>query len=467
MSYRLYQKKIILIIVILTVALVGTFLLVGSHAQNPATSLEAEGGTISAPAVSITDATASSGNALQFKATGSTNGGTVDATTLNHKFMLGYQGWHQCPTDGSQGAAWRHWFGGSPPSSPLIDFWPDTSELTPTERCDTGLKLPNGQPAYLFSDYNQQTVARHFKWMADNGIDGVMLQRFSSELSSTAMFAERNKVTQNVMAGASASGRTFNIMYDISGQNGSTLVSTLENDWKYLVDTTGVTKSSRYLKQNGLPVVTIWGFGFSDRPGTPADLAAVLDFFHNNSNPAYRAYVMGGVNNDWRTNSTWASTLTGFDAISPWMVGRINGLTSADSYKTTTAAEVTYAKSHNQMYMPVIFPGFSFHNQSSGNALNQIPRLGGNFLWRQAYNDMSAGATTLYGAMFDEVNEGTAFFKQAPSSANWPTALTMVPLNSDGYTQMPSDWYLQVANKVTQMAHGQIPISATLPLAPR
>jgi hypothetical protein len=301
------------------------------------------------------------------------------------------------------------------------------------------------------------------QWMQQNNMDGVMLQRFTSELSSPDMLIERNQVKANVKAGAEATGRVFNIMYDISGQNAATLVPTIENDWKSLVDTQNVTASPRYLKEGGRPLVTLWGFGVADRPGTPADLATLLDFFHNNPNPAYRATVMGGVNNDWRTNSTWASALTGYDAISPWMVGRINSLSSADSYKTTTSAEVAYAAAHHLLYMPVIFPGFSFHNQSSANALNQIPRLGGQFLWDQAANDVSAGATTLYGAMFDEVNEGTALFKTAPTSAESPGGMQMVPTNSDGYSQLPSDWYLKVSDYIGRMTRGEIPNTKTLP----
>jgi hypothetical protein len=440
--------------------LVGGVILLGARAAGPSASFEAESGTLSSSATVGSDASASGGQYVQFGST------SVDASTMDHKFMMGYQGWHQCPTDGAPGTTWRHWFSGTPPTGPLVDMWPDVSELSTAERCNTGLLLPNGQPAYLFSDYNSQTVMRHFQWMQQYGIDGIMLQRFTSELSSANMFAERNKVTQNVKAGAEATGRTFNIMYDISGQNATTLVSTIENDWQYMVDTLQVTNSPSYLHQAGKPVVVIWGLGFSDRPGTPADLTTLLNFFHNNANPAYDAYVMGGVNNDWRTNATWASALTGYDAISPWMVGRINSLASADNYKTTTSAEVAYAQAHGQMYMPVIFPGFSFHNQDSAKPLNEIPRLGGNFVWRQAYNDMSAGSTTLYGAMFDEVNEGTAFFKQATTSADWPSGLTMVPLDSDGYTALPSDWYLQVADQITQMAHGTIPVSPTMPITP-
>ncbi|HET8708873.1 MAG TPA: glycoside hydrolase family 71/99-like protein [Candidatus Saccharimonadales bacterium] len=404
-------------------------------------------------------------------------GGVVDNSTIVNKFLLGYQGWFQTPNDGSQGATWRHWFSGIPPAGPLVDFWPDVSELTSAERCDTGLTLPNGQPAYLFSDYNQQTVVRHFEWMQDNGLDGVMLQRFCSELSISYMFAERNQVTRNVMAGCAATGRTFNIMYDISGQDAATLVSTIENDWQYLVDTLGVTNDPHYLHQNGKPLVVLWGFGFSDRPGTPADLQALLDFFRNNANPAYRATVMGGVNNDWRTNTTWASTLTGFDVISPWTVGRYKMNSQSDNTSVqdwinkNTVPDLTYANQQGLLYLPVIWPGYSFHNQNSGSALNSYPRYGGNFMWQQAYYSLlaqqNAGMPSmLYGAMFDEMNEGTALFKQATTSASWPSSLTMVPLHSDGYTQLPSDWYLQVSDQVSRMTRGDIPLSLTMPITP-
>ena len=68
--------------------------------------------------------------------------------------------------------------------------------------------------------------------------------------------------------------------------------------------------------------------------------------------------------------------------------------------------------------MPVIFPGFSWHNLKATLPLNQIPRNGGTFYWRQVYNAISAGCTMLYGAMFDEVDEGTAMFKMAPTPTN-------------------------------------------------
>ena len=60
---------------------------------------------------------------------------------------------------------------------------------------------------------------------------------------------------------------------------------------------------------------------------------------------------------------------------------------------------------------------------------------------------MDAGATTLYAAMFDEVDEATALFPTEP----WPDALpkntAMIYLNNDGCV-LPDDWYLNIAGKV-------------------
>ena len=35
-----------------------------------------------------------------------------------------------------------------------------------------------GKPAYLFSAWNRKTVLRHFRWMKEYGLDGVLVQRF-------------------------------------------------------------------------------------------------------------------------------------------------------------------------------------------------------------------------------------------------------------------------------------------------
>ena len=52
----------------------------------------------------------------------------------------------------------------------------------------------------------------------------------------------------------------------------------------------------------------------------------------------------------------------------------------------------------------------------------------------------------LYGAMFDEVDEGTAMFKVAASSRDAPTDAPFVTLDADG-EPLPSDWYLRLARE--------------------
>jgi hypothetical protein len=122
------------------------------------------------------------------------------------------------------------------------------------------------------------------------------------------------------------------------------------------------------------------------------------------------------------------------------------------------------AAARGRDYMPVIFPGFSWHNLMAA-PLNQIPRNGGSFYWRQAYNAKLSGCTMIYGAMFDEVDEGTAMFKLAPTTADVPAQGSWVPLNIDGFS-LPSDWYLRLAGEASRMLRGDIPLQSTIPIVP-
>jgi len=127
--------------------------------------------------------------------------------------------------------------------------------------------------------------------------------------------------------------------------------------------------------------------------------------------------------------------------------------------------DVKLADKNHQIYMPVIFPGFSWSNLKRNARENQIPRLRGEFLWRQAYNAKMAGAKVLKIAMFDEVDEGTAIFKvvshrkEAPDQGHW------LALDADG-ADLPSDWYLRLAGEITRMFHGDTPADPKLPAKP-
>ena len=59
------------------------------------------------------------------------------------------------------------------------------------------------------------------------------------------------------------------MMLDLStGRNAST--DMVKNDWKFLCDTVKIRDDSRYLHEQGKPVVLLWGLGFKDRPWTPS-----------------------------------------------------------------------------------------------------------------------------------------------------------------------------------------------------
>ena len=393
----------------------------------------------------------------------------VDPTTLNHKLLMGYQGWFACPGDGSKVNGWVHWFRKNNPvaDNATVDFWPDVSEFEPDELFATGMTLPDGSAAKVYSAFTQKTVMRHFRWMQENHLDGVFLQRFVTELADPRFFALRNQVTRNVQAGAEKYGRVFAIMFDISGEPTNRLVAALTNDWQFLVRDLRVTESPRYLHHRGKPVVAIWGFGFAGRNDSPQQALEVINLFK-----AAGCTVMGGVPSYWRTlnrdaraDVVWAKVFRSFDVISPWSVGRYGDEPGADEYaRSVTAPDLAEAKASGCDYMPVIFPGFSWHNLNGGK-LNQIPRKAGKFYWHQVFNSVNAGCTMLYGAMFDEMDEGTAMLKLAPTSKQLPVQGTFVPLNADGIN-LPSDWYLRVADEAGKMLRGEIPRTNSIPIAP-
>jgi hypothetical protein len=129
----------------------------------------------------------------------------------------------------------------------------------------------------------------------------------------------------------------------------------------------------------------------------------VIDFFKSCG-----LTVVGGVPTYWRTlindaqsDPAWAAVYRSFDIISPWSVGSVK----------------------------------------------------------------LSGCTMVYGAMFDEVDEGTAMYKLAPTTAQIPAQGSWVTLNIDGFS-LPSDWYLRLAGQASKMIRGEIPLQRTIPITP-
>jgi hypothetical protein len=166
--------------------------------------------------------------------------------------------------------------------------------------------------------------------------------------------------------------------------------------------------------------------------------------------------VMLGCPAFWRTLRRDAVTdvklhevLAQADILSPWTIGRYNSPESAERHVEKEAKpDMQWCAQHQQDYLPVIFPGFSWHNMHGGES-NAIPRRKGEFFWRQARAHIAAGASMIYVAMFDEVDEGTAIFKctNEPPQAGGATFVT--------YEGLPSDHYLKLTGQVGKLLRGE------------
>lgn len=396
--------------------------------------------------------------------------GSVDPSTLDNKVLLGYQGWFACPKDGTN---WSHWSRGVPTAETLsIDLYPDLREFDPDELCEVPGMTIGGKPAYLFTSRIPKTVTRHFQWMREYGLDGVLVQRFVGTIP--AKHADGDLVLKNIMHAARETGRTFAIEYDISGGNPDTFAQALKDDWIYLVDELKVTAHPNYQRHNGKPLLSVWGMGLNDGnnhpPTDPKVAKNLIEWFKSGAAPKYRVTYMGGTPARWRsltadarTDPAWADVYAAMDIVQPWTVGRYHSPEEADKWKENELApDQKLLASRNQIYMPVIFPGFSWHNLRRNARENQIPRLRGEFLWRQAYNARAAGARVLKIAMFDEVNEGTAIFKAAAHRGDAPDQGYWLTLDADG-ADLPSDWYLRLAGEITRMFHGEIRPNPAMP----
>jgi hypothetical protein len=367
------------------------------------------------------------------------------------KIAVGYQGWFAAPNDGSPINVWWHWaqnWGQLPsPTNGGLKAWPDMREYT--TKFQTGYaNLGNGQPATLYSNWTQQTVNLHFQWMQQNGCDVAALQRFNP---FSAEGPTRDGVTDRVRNAAEAYGRKFYIMYDVSGW--TNMQSEIKTDWTTKMS--AYTSSPAYAKQNGKPVVCIWGFGFNDNNHNFSSSACldVINWFKGQG-----CYVIGGVPTWWRqqisdSRPNFLSVYSAFNMLSPWMVGRIGNVNDSDFfYNNVNVADQAYCNTNGIDYQPCVLPGDLLEHQ----------RAHGDFMWHQFYNMVRAGCQGIYISMYDEFNEGNQIVKTAENASQIPTNAGLIGLDEDG-TAVSSDYYLRLTADGGRMLKGQIPLTATRP----
>ncbi len=364
--------------------------------------------------------------------------------------MAGYQGWFRCPGDAAN-QGWVHWSFDSvkiTPDSLSFELWPDVSELSAAEKFKApGFMLPSGEPAELFSSDNERTVLRHFEWMRDYDIDGVWLQHFVVDLPgqpNASRYESRMRVLTHVRKAAIKTGRVWALSYDIAGAQPETIYNTITTDWKHLVDS-GVVSDGRYLHNGRVPVVQIWGYYYRNQSNRmTAELGnRLIDFFK--APGKYRAYFVGGGDWDWRRNPEpeWQRMFARMDAYVPWNIGnysidRSTGVKSASV--GTWEEDRKLCDARKVLWIPSVYPGFAWDNlMHSKPGTSVIPRRRGAFFREQFERLALMKQNTIYVAMFDEVDEGTAIFKV---TSNPPTQAHFL-----GFEGLPSDAYLNIVKQ--------------------
>ena len=371
--------------------------------------------------------------------------------SIRNLVMAGYQGWFNTPEDGA-GLGWKHFEKEKEfkPGKCTIDLWPDVSEYEKTY--ETAFKLPDETPAKVFSSYDASTTDLHFKWMKQYGIDGVFMQRFVVSIRNQKGKDNYNKILNNAVLSAEKYDRAICLMYDLSGMEAGE-EDILIRDWKELCEKYKLVSrnNNHYVYHHGKPLVAVWGIGFNDRRKYGYEqVKKIIDFLKSEG-----CSILVGVPTHWRTLTIDAVSDTRLlelvkqaDIVHPWLVGRFDNNTY-EPYRKSIEEDIKWCKANGKDYMPVLFPGFSWHNMKKDAPQNMIPRLGGRFFWKQVKGAVDAGAESLYLAMFDEIDEGTAFFK----CTNTPPVGESSFITYEGEA---SDHYLWLAGEAAKYLRGEL-----------
>jgi len=394
----------------------------------------------------------------------------VDNSTIIGKWMSGYQCWFNTPEDGKN-MSWGHYgaHGKEPTADTLtVDMWPYLAELDKKDlQVVPTLHHADGSNAYAYSSHNENAIDMHFRWMQEYDIDGVYFQYFIGTMMNkeSPHYKAKVSIIEKISAAAKKYGRVWAFNFDPAGRKpGTDILTPLKEEWKRIVDS-GVTKDSSYLHHNGLPVVHIWSMLNKGDPWTattPEVAHQILDFFEEEG--PYQAFVVCGVISFWRdaTEPEWVNLANRIKCFVPWNTGHAvekDGVKSAGMFHWR--GDIEKVDELGAIWMPTIHPGFTWKNMNRWrkDGETNIPRRGGEYYWEQLYELNKLGATdTVFLAMFDEVDEGTAIMKVDP---NPPVDAHFV--GTDG---MPADWWLQLIREARRLNRSGEPFPKTIPLKP-
>lgn len=370
---------------------------------------------------------------------------TVDASTLTGKLVYGYQGWFRRP--GETPSNNIHWStdGNTPNANTIrIETWPDVSQFPPECLFDTDLRFPNGTTAQLYTSTCDGVVDTHFRWMRENGLDGVFVQRFFPYPVNNPDFTV---LLQTIRAKAEKYGRVFAVEYDLNGGEnvGPRLTSQLRDDWANLT-ALGIIDSPAYIHHNGKPVVEFWG------PSVVSGVSgAQVEDLIGTFQQQLGAYVIIGVGHWWRdlvnAGSEFTPSFMMTDALMPWPVGGYNFQSYPDHHQNVVLPDIALTNQWGVDYAPVIFPGSS---DAKDGTPNDTPRFQGQFYMEQANLLIGDKPIFLFSAMWDEFDEGTNAVAFLPKAELPAARYQFVGIDQEGPVGDNTNFYLTLGTNVTR-----------------
>ncbi|KAI4175596.1 MAG: hypothetical protein LQ343_001587 [Gyalolechia ehrenbergii] len=379
-----------------------------------------------------------------------TSSNAVDASHLEGKVLFGYQGFFRRPGQGND-----HWMikygevpGPSTPGDVQFDTFPAVEQYPEECLFTTNFILPDNSKARLFESNCTGVVDTHFRWMQENSIDGILVQRFYGQFDDESFL----QLLDQIRTAAEKYGRSFAVEYDLSpiqSTDFSNVVPELLDD--YANHIAPLMTSSAYLHQDGRPVLELWGFGVDKKKLYAADCATIFHAMRSaNPNP----YVVLGVQWDWAFDRTqdpdYYNVYLQADVIQPWAVGPYNDPSSYEGfYQRTSISDKALTDQLGIKYAPSITPGGSASNRA-GKGEPFGNRYNGTFFEAQLKHMLDLKPFFVFGAMFDEFPESTQVIATLTYDEVPPAANTGFWGLDNG---MDHNYYLQLAGRYAVRFH--------------
>ncbi len=261
----------------------------------------------------------------------------------------------------------KHWFRNPvDPAAPrvdelTIDMFPATDEYDEEDLFETSIPMRDGTRAKFYSTAKPNVVRKHFEWMRTYGITGALHARFMESIHLPENREWKTTVLRNVMSAAEATGRSFAVSYDIAGRTlDDDVLDDLRADWIRLVDEEGITRSDRYIRQDGRPVLDIFGIGFKTiNVANTTRMAEFIDWFQNRAEEKYRVFLIGGVPSSWRDRINdsreepeWEGIYDALDGVRSWHVGRWTTVDAFERfYRNKISLDAKHCSEKGILYM--------------------------------------------------------------------------------------------------------------------